>query len=169
MTAPFPSPTNPIATRAEVFTGYLDYFRSRLISKLESLPPEALRASILPSGWTPIELLKHLRYVERRWLEWGFMGHQLTDPWGDEQDGRWYVGPDETLPDLIAALEAQAGRTAVIVAAHHLDEIGQQGERWDGAEPASLERVLFHLVQEYARHMGQLDVVSELAGGQVGE
>jgi hypothetical protein len=97
------------------------------------------------------------------------MGHQLTDPWGDEQDGRWHVGPDETLPDLIAALAAQAGRTAVIVAAHDLDEVGQQGERWDGAEPASLERVLFHLVQEYARHMGQLDVVSELAGGQVGE
>jgi len=29
--------------------------------------------------------------------------------------------------------------------------------------------VLFHLVQEYARHLGQLDVVSELAGGEVGE
>jgi uncharacterized damage-inducible protein DinB len=169
MTTPFPSPTIPIATRAEVFTGYLDYFRSRLISKLRSLPPEALRASILPSGWTPIELLKHLRYVERRWLEWGFDGRQVAEPWGDEQDGRWYVGPRESLADLVAALQAQAATTAAIVAAHDLDEIGQPGERWDGAEPASLERVLFHLVQEYARHMGQLDVISELAGGQVGE
>jgi uncharacterized damage-inducible protein DinB len=169
MTTPLPSPTDPVATRAEIFTGYLDYFRSRLVSKLQSLPPAALRTSMLPSAWTPIELLKHLRYVERRWLEWGFMGHQLTDPWGDEQDGRWHVGPDETLADLVAALQAQAARTAVIVAAHNLDEIGQAGDRWDGAEPASLERVLFHLVQEYARHMGQLDVVSELAGGQVGE
>jgi uncharacterized damage-inducible protein DinB len=169
MTMPFPSPTIPIATRAQVFTGYLDYFRSRLISKVRSLPPEALRASILPSGWTPIELLKHLRYVERRWLEWGFDGRQVTDPWGDEQDGRWYVGPQESLADLVATLQAQAATTAAIVAAHELHEIGQPGERWDGAEPASLERVLFHLVQEYARHLGQLDVVSELAGGQVGE
>src|SRR5215469_7239047 len=169
MTTPFPSPTIPVATRAEVLTGYLDYFRSRLVSKLRSLPPEALRASTLPSGWTPIELLKHLRYVERRWLEWGFDGRQGADLWGDQQDGRWHVGAQESLADLVEALHAQAATTAAIVAAHDLAEIGQPGERWNGAEPASLERVLFHLVQEYARHMGQLDVISELAGGDVGE
>jgi len=28
---------------------------------------------------------------------------------------------------------------------------------------------LFHLVQEYARHVGHLDIVSELADGQIGE
>ncbi len=27
----------------------------------------------------------------------------------------------------------------------------------------------FRLVQEYARHVGQLDIVTELAGGPVGE
>jgi uncharacterized damage-inducible protein DinB len=169
VTTPFPSPTVTRATRADVFSSYLDYFRARLISKLNSLPPEALRSSMLPSGWTPIELLKHLRYVERRWLEWGFEGRPVADPWGDEQDGRWHVGPEETLPALVAALQAQAARTATIIATHDLDEVGQPGERWDGAPPASLERVLFHLVQEYARHIGQLDVVSELAGGEVGE
>ncbi|WP_435827585.1 proton-translocating transhydrogenase family protein, partial [Actinoplanes philippinensis] len=26
-----------------------------------------LRSSRLPSGWTPLELVKHLRHVERRW------------------------------------------------------------------------------------------------------
>jgi uncharacterized damage-inducible protein DinB len=169
MTTPFPSPTVSRASRAEVFTSYLDYFRDRLISKLSSLPPEALRTSMLPSGWAPIELLKHLRYVERRWLEWGFEGHPVADPWGDQQDGRWYVGPDESLPALIAALQAQAAVTATIVAGHDLAETGQPGERWDGAAPASLERVLFHLVQEYARHLGHLDVICELAGGPVGE
>jgi Protein of unknown function (DUF664) len=30
-------------------------------------------------------------------------------------------------------------------------------------------RVLFHLVQEYARHVGHLDIVSELATGLTGE
>jgi hypothetical protein len=29
--------------------------------------------------------------------------------------------------------------------------------------------VLFHLVQEYARHVGHLDIVAELAGGPTGE
>ncbi|HTZ94545.1 MAG TPA: DinB family protein [Streptosporangiaceae bacterium] len=169
MTTPFPSPSIPVATRADVFTGYLDYFRARLVSRLQSLPAEALRASMLPSGWAPVELLKHLRYVEYRWLEWGFLGRQVPDPWGDQQDGRWYVAPEESLADLIAALEAQAATTTLIVAAHDLAEAGQPGERWLGDEPPSLERVLFHLIQEYARHIGQLDVVCELAGGEVGE
>ena len=82
MSLPFPDPTVPLASRAEVFLGYLDYFRSRIISKLEALPESELRQSRVPSGWTPIELLKHLTFVELRWLEWGFQGHRVTDPVG---------------------------------------------------------------------------------------
>lgn len=169
MTIPFPSPTESAASRAEVLTRYLAYFRSQLISKLESLPAGALRTSSLPSGWAPIELLRHLTYVERRWLEWGFEGRDVGDPWGDRRDDRWYVGPGETLAELVGAARAQAERSDAIIARHDLAEVGQPGERWGGAPPATLERVLLHLVQEYARHVGHLDVVAELAGGETGE
>ena len=70
MSLPFPEPAIPVSSRTEVFLGYLDYFRSRLLSKLEALPGGELRRSRLPSGWTPIELLKHLAHDELRWLEW---------------------------------------------------------------------------------------------------
>jgi uncharacterized damage-inducible protein DinB len=169
MTVPFPEPTTPVPARAEVFLGYLDYFRSRLVSKLEALPAGELRRSRLPSGWTPIELLNHLAYVELRWLEWGFEGRGVPEPWADSRDGRWYVAPGETLEQLVEGLRAQAARTRAVVESHDLADIGRPGERWDGADPASLERILFHLVQEYARHVGHLDIVSELAGGQTGE
>ena len=169
MTMPFPEPTEPAASRAEVFLRYLDFFRDRVVNKLSGLTPEALRTSRLMSGWAPIELIKHLTYVEMRWLEWGFEGQDRADPWGDRRDGRWYVGPDETLDELEAGLLAQAARTREIVESHDLDEVGQPGDRWDGAEPPTLERVLFHLLQEYARHVGQLDIVAEIAGGPVGE
>ncbi|MBO0825396.1 MAG: DUF664 domain-containing protein [Actinobacteria bacterium] len=169
MTVPFPEPTRPAASRAEVFSRYLDYFRSQLISKISALPPGALRVSRLPSGWTPIELLRHLTFVERRWLEWGFEGRDVGDPWGDRRDDRWYVGPGETLAEVADAARAQAVRSAAVIARHDLEEVGQPGDRWDGEPPATLERVLFHLVQEYARHVGHLDIVAELAGGPVGE
>ena len=77
---PFPEPTAPAGSRAEVFLRYLDYFRSRLAAKLESLPAAELARSRLASGWTPLELAKHLRYVELRWLEWGFEGRDVADP-----------------------------------------------------------------------------------------
>jgi hypothetical protein len=66
-------------------------------------------------------------------------------------------------------LQAQAAHSERVIAGHQLDELGQPGERWDGAPPATLERILFHLIQEYARHLGHLDIVSELAGGPTGE
>jgi uncharacterized damage-inducible protein DinB len=169
VTVPFPEPTTPAGSRAEVFTRYLAFFRDRLAAKLRDLPAGELRRSRLTSGWTPLELLKHLTYVEMRWLEWGFEGREVAVPFGDERDGRWYLAPGETLDGLLAALDAQAGRTSRLIAAHDLSEAGQPGERWDGATPATLERILLHLLQEYARHLGQLDVVSELAGGGTGE
>lgn len=169
MSAPFPEATTPAASRAEVFLRYLDYFRSRLVSKLQTLPDDELRRSRLPSGWTPLELAKHLRYVELRWLEWGFEGRDVGDPWGDSEGGRWRVDPGETLATLLAGLREQAARSQAIVEAHDLDEVGKPGERWDGADPATLERVLFHLLQEYARHVGHLDIVTELATGSSGE
>src|SRR5215469_13611497 len=169
MVVPFPSPTIPVTSRGEIFTGYLDYFRAQVIRKIESMPPEAQRASSLTSGWTPVELLRHLEYVERRWLEWGFEGREVGDPWGDRRDGHWYVAPDETLTELVHALRAQAVRSDAVIAAHDLEETGQPGERWGDEPPATLERVLFHLLQEYARHLGHLDIVSELAGAQTGE
>jgi hypothetical protein len=168
-TVPFPSPTVPAGSRADVFTRYLDYFRDQLEVRLRALPAAELRSSRLPSGWTPLELLKHLTFVERRWLEWGFEGRPVPDPWGDRKDDRWHVAPDETLDSLLAALAERAAYSRAVIEAHDLAEYGQPGERWDGAPPATLERVLFHLLQEYARHVGHLDIVSELAGGPVGE
>jgi len=78
---PFPEPTVPLQSRAEVFVGYLDYFRSRVISKIEGLPESALRESRLPSGGTPVELLKHLTYVELWWFDWGARFHPMSPCW----------------------------------------------------------------------------------------
>jgi hypothetical protein len=163
--AAFPEPTDPRASQAEVFLAYLDHFREVAVAKVTSLPADDVIRSRLPSGWSPLELLLHLRHVERRWLEWGFLGQDVGDPWADEQDGRWHV-PDGGQPaDVIDQLRRQGARTRSIVESHHLDERGRPGPRWRGAEPATLERVLFHLLQEYARHLGHLDVVVELING----
>ena len=67
---PFPSPTVPAADRAEVFLGYLDYFREAVTARVLALPDDEASRSRLPSGWSPLELVKHLRYVELRWIEW---------------------------------------------------------------------------------------------------
>ncbi|MEV6350663.1 DUF664 domain-containing protein [Actinoplanes sp. NPDC051851] len=169
MTIEFPEPTRAAAGTAEVFTGYLDYFRETLLAKVAAMPDGERRTSRLPSGWTPLELVKHLRYVELRWIEWGFEGKPFDDPWGDRNVDRWYVAADEGFAALADELRAQGAHTGEVVAATRLDEVGRPGPRWDGAAPPTLERILFHLVQEYARHVGHVDIVAELAVGAVGE
>ena len=165
----FPSPTYPAPSRADVLLRYLDYFRSVVVDRITGLDEPARHAATLPSGWTPLELVRHLTFVEHRWLEWGFEGHAVEDPWGDQRDGRWFVPEGVTTAALLAGLAAQAARTRTVVERHDLSAVGRPGPRWEGAEPATLERVMLHLVQEYARHVGHLDVVAELAGGPVGE
>jgi len=165
----FPSPTLPASSRREVLLRYLDYFRAVVIAKVADLPDEQARASRLPSGWAPVELLRHLAFVELRWLEWGFEGRVVADPWGDRRDDRWYVAGDTPVAAVVEELRERGERSRAIVLRHDLDQVGAPGERWEGAPPATLERVLLHLVQEYARHAGHLDVVRELIDGRTGE
>jgi len=169
MSTPFPEPTDAASTRTEVMVRYLDYFRDQVASRVAGIPVDEQRVTRVPSGWTPVQLLKHLTYVEHRWLEWGFEGAAVAEPWADRRGGRWFVDDTESLVDLLAAFRAQTRRSNAVIESHALTAVGQPGPRWDGHPPATLERVLLHLVQEYARHVGHLDIVAELAGGPTGE
>jgi hypothetical protein len=169
MTIPFPEPTESADSRTEVLVRYLDHYRAVVLAKVDGLTEEQLRGSALPSGWSPLELVKHLTFVELRWLEWGFEGAQVADRWGDQEGERWHVGDDEATAEVLAALQARGRVTAAIARRHSLEEVGAAGERWDGAPPATLERCLLHVMQEYARHLGHLDVVRELLDGSTGE
>lgn len=168
-TVPFPEPTTPQDDRGEVLLGYLDYFRAVVAEKVTGLEEVDVRRSLLPSGWTPLELVHHLVHVERRWLDWGFEGEAVDDPWADQKDGRWAVPDALSTGDVLSMLRERGRLTRAVVSRHALADAGAPGERWRGESPATLERVLLHLLQEYARHVGHLDVVRELCDGTTGE
>lgn len=167
--ADLPEPPASLTDPAELLAAYLDYFRSAVLRKLDGLSDEQLRTSALPSGWTPLELLKHLAWVELRWLQWGFAGEPVSEPWGDQgPDGRWRVGPQETADAVREFFRAQCERSREITGAAQLTDRAPPGGRFEG-EPPVLAWILFHVLQEYARHAGHLDVARELADGGTGE
>ncbi len=170
----FPEPSYELSDPRLLFLLYLDYYRSAFVAKLDGLSDDELRTSQLPSGWTPLELLKHVVYMERRWLRWGFLGEDVAEPWGDnagaDKHERWSVGSDETLAELLMALDAGADSTRRIVESADLSAAGSRGGRFAADEhPPTLAWILFHVLQEYARHTGHLDVVRELIDGATGE
>jgi uncharacterized damage-inducible protein DinB len=164
----FPEPRGDTGDSALLVARYLRFYRETVVRKARALPDDELRTSRLPSGWTPIELVQHLAYMERRWLVWGFLGEQVADPWGDGVDDRWHVAEDVGMDDVVRLLEEVGERTAVVLAEHRLDEVAVLGGRFD-REPPTLAWICFHVLQEFARHAGHLDVAVELAGGGTGE
>lgn len=170
-TTRLPEPAADLGDPKRLLLDYLDYYRSAVAGKIDGLDESELRSSRLPSSWTPLELVKHLVYMERRWLRWGFMGEPVDEPWGDRgTDERWHVRPDETSDDLVARMHEGGDRTRAIVEASELSDVAAPGGRFaaDVARP-TLGWILFHVLQEYARHAGHLDIARELADGTVGE
>jgi uncharacterized damage-inducible protein DinB len=167
---PPPEPSGKISDPRELLTAYLDFYREAILRKLEGLPEAELRASRLPSGWTPLELLKHLAGVERRWFRWGFAAEEVGEPWVESgPDNRWHVDDGETFEQVRALFLDECERSRRVVAAARLDQLAHSGGRFDPGELPSLAWILFHVLQEYARHAGHLDVARELADGTVGE
>jgi hypothetical protein len=163
------SEPTPVSTEPAALVGdYLDWYRETVVAKLVALSREAQRVSTLPTGWTPLELVNHLAFMEQRWFVWGFLGEQVPAPWGDREGERWRVPDGASAEDVVAFLRGVGARTREVLSTHPWDSRAATGGRFE-ADPPTLAWICLHVLQEYARHAGHLDVVVELAGGPTGE
>jgi uncharacterized damage-inducible protein DinB len=150
--------------------GYLDWYREALMRKIEGLSDAQLRMPVAPLGWSPLGMVKHLGWVERRWMRWGFAAEDVLAylPGGDEAE--WGVSAEESTSGVMSTYFEEVGRSRSLADRADFAESARVGGRFKTAEQApSLGRILFHLLQEYARHVGQLDVARELIDGRTGE
>jgi uncharacterized damage-inducible protein DinB len=165
MTEPlFDGPPGDESDPRALLLGYLDWYRDALRRKVSGLSEEQLRTRVATLTWTPLGLVSHLRGVERRWLRWGFLAEDVV-AWEDDE---WE--PPGTPDEVVTAYLAQVERSREAVGDHPLDAPSHIGGRFPSADVAPpLGRILFHLLQEYARHVGHLDVARELLDGVTGE
>lgn len=168
-TDPFSEPGSTDDLRG-LLLDYLDYYRAVITAKLDGLGPDELVSTTVPSGWTPAGLVNHLVQVERRWLVWGFLAEPVDDPWRDATPSGGWVALETRYDELEKTLLDAGRRTRAIVEAHDLTETAEVGGRFPDHESApQLQWILLHLLQEYARHAGHLDIARELLDGHVGE
>ena len=163
-------PSEPTHREPDLWPAYLAFYRDQIVHSVLGLEPARRRTSTVPSGWTPIELLSHVLHMEQRWFIWGFLGERVDDVWGDwtvdepwdeGADGRWHVPADVTAESLAERLQVVGRRTTEILVEHPTEAVAVDGGRFEG-DPATLGWICFHVLQEYARHAGQLDVAIEL-------
>ncbi len=144
----------------------LERHREAILWKLDGLTDEQLRSSKLPSGMTPIGLVKHIAPVEYGWFcaTYG----RPHEPLGfdlDDENADFRVAPDEPTADVLA-FWARA-RTAANDAVAEID-LDATGTAWFG-DQVSMRWVMIHMVEELARHAGHMDVMRELIDGTTGD
>jgi uncharacterized damage-inducible protein DinB len=168
--APIDEPGTDAFDARELLLGYLDWYRAALSRKLTGLSDDQLRTPVEPMGWSPLGLVQHLGWVERRWLRWGFAAEDVVPypPGGD--DAEWTVAADTPTARVLTAYRAEVTAATALARAAALSDRARLGGRFTTpAQVPSLGQILFHLLQEYARHAGHLDIARELLDGTTGE
>jgi hypothetical protein len=143
--------------------GALQRLRDLVAWKVRDASDHTLRSATTPSGLSIPGVIRHLTNVERSWLRDTFARERgLSFDWSDEEpDGEFHPPSDVGIAQLLADYRSEQARCdAVVMAAASLEQL---------SEGYSLRWILVHLIQETARHLGQMDLLRELADGETGE
>jgi uncharacterized damage-inducible protein DinB len=150
----------------ESLQGSLNRHRDVVLWKLEGVADADLRRPVVPSGTSLLGLVKHLGSVEYGWFCETFGRPSDAIPFTeDDPNADLRAEPDETAEQILAYhARARAAADQVIT---ELD-VEDTGTAWHGPT-VTLRWVLIHMVEEYARHAGQLDILRELIDGATGD
>lgn len=161
-----------LSTRAderETLTGFLDWYRAVVASKLDGLSLDDAVKVLTPSGLSALGVVAHLAWAERVWFRWRFAEEDVDIALsGDDNDESFTLGPDDTVESVVAIYRDENERARTIVsAAASLDAVAPRESRHHGI--VSLRWILVHLIEETARHAGHLDIMREQLDGRTGD
>ena len=154
----------------ELVNSLLDFHRETALAKCEGLSDEQLRATPVPhSPHSLIGILRHLTHAELYWSQ-EVIRQQSADAVhyfygaGDDDPDFFHVeshSSAEVFTNFLATVDA--ARAAL--AAANLDDLFMSSAY--GRE-VSGRFVHTHLLEEYARHLGHMDMLREALDGKIG-
>ena len=156
--------------------GYLDYQRATLAWKCSGLDAADLSVTIGASSMTLGGMLKHMAYVEDVWFSRSLHGRDPFPPWDTvdwkaDPDWDWDTAAGDSPEQLHELWQDAVARSRSLVA-EALTEGGleQLARRtWRDGRTPSLRWILVHMIEEYARHNGHVDLIRESIDGLTGE
>jgi uncharacterized damage-inducible protein DinB len=153
-----------------VLTTMLDYAHDTVHAKCTGVSEHEARSAPLPGSplMTISGLVSHLRWVEYHWFEVILLGGPDEGPWTDEDpDREMRIATAIPLADLLDDYRRTTGRYRELAASLGLDTESKGALGWR-TEPVTLRWIMFHLIEETARHNGHLDILREMADGVTG-
>jgi hypothetical protein len=164
------------ADEVTALRGFLDYHRDTFRWKCAGLTQQQLAQAHPPSTMTLGGMMKHLALDEVGWFGQTLAGEPYPAPfdavdWDADPDWEWRTGREDSPEELRALYDDCVGRADAAIdralVRNGLDTESVEESSDDGA--FSLRWILLHMIEEYARHNGQADLIRESIDGKTGE
>jgi Protein of unknown function (DUF664) len=158
------------STRSErsLLLRHLSEKRHHVLAQVDGLTDAQLRNPVLPSGWSPLGLVRHLTLSDERYWFHVVMGGAPLDNGSDEADGGWKVDLDADASDIIGAYRDAILRSDEIITGLEVDSPPAFRDHWwaqANLDFPDLRSVMLHMIVETATHAGHLDAARELIDG----
>ncbi len=149
------------ADEATMARGWLTHLREGVLFKLDGLSDEQLAWKPAPTANSLGVIAVHLGYAERLWFRAIFAGEEMDMGWRSQMFALpkgWGIG------EIAGFYRSEtAASDAVLDAAGSFDASSRGSFR-----PTTLRWVVFHMIEETARHAGHMDITRELIDGRTG-
>jgi uncharacterized damage-inducible protein DinB len=143
---------------------FLDDYRDIVVRKVSGLSDADARRKLVASPTTVGGLIKHLRWAEYGWFDQLLQERSDDNRRTHERSWEFEFLPEESLPTLTAEYQTQCAESRRIAARYPLDHVVPH--RRFGTVP--LRWIYVHMIEETARHTGQLDILREQIDGATG-
>lgn len=155
-------------SEAEMLWSMVDYYRATALVKCHGLDePQLKLVTAPPSRLTLLGILRHLTEVELYWFRQVFLGEDVDAPYARdaEHDAALFDLDSAPATEVVAAYLEACERSRSIAAVHQLDELAVRPRK---GVTVNLRYLAIHMIDEYARHCGHMDLLREAIDGQVG-
>jgi uncharacterized damage-inducible protein DinB len=157
-----------LTSERDALENFLDAQRDGLIRKIDGLDDATARQTPTASSLSLLGLVKHAATWERRWFQVVMGGRELPENWPAVQtvprDADTMVDEDDTVDHWVAYYREQIEQSRAVTASMDLDS---PCARTDIIE-CNVRYVLFHMIEETARHAGHADIIRESLDGSRG-
>ena len=164
------TPPSYTGDERSILNSLLDFHRETALAKCEGLTDDQLRSQPVPgSPHSLIGLLRHLTYVELYWCQ-EVVAQRGSDeigyPFGSADNDADFFEVHSHSGDEVFTIYSEAVKTGrESLARVDFDEL-----RFSAAfnRELSIRFIHAHMLEEYARHCGHIDMLREALDGKIG-
>lgn len=144
---------------------FLDDYRDIVVRKVSGLSEADAGRRLVASPTTVGGLVKHLRWAEFGWFD-QLLQERADDNRRVQHERSWEFEflPGESLATLVAEYRDQCERSRRLAAQYRLEHSVPHCR----LGPVSLRWIYVHMIEETARHTGQIDILREQLDGATG-